>query len=83
VATFLRVFVELFVTALFLVVMGRVLVSWINPTFRGPVARFLYDTTEPLLAPIRRLLPSTGMIDLSPLVLVLLLGILLRLVVLH
>jgi YggT family protein len=47
------------------------------------VARFLYDTTEPLLSPIRRFLPQTGMIDLSPLVLVLLLGVLMRLVLLR
>ena len=77
---FLRVFIQLFVTALWLLVIGRVLLSWINPRFEGPVARFLFDTTEPLLAPIRRVLPSTGMIDLSPLVLVLVLGVLLRVV---
>jgi YggT family protein len=82
VSTFIRVFLELFVTALFLVLIGRVLISWVNPTFTGPVARFLYETTEPILAPIRRVLPSTGMIDLSPLVLVLVLGILLRLALL-
>jgi YggT family protein len=79
-AEFLRVFFQLLVTVLWLIVVGRVLLSWINPTFEGPVARFLYDTTEPLLAPIRRFLPQTGMFDLAPLVLVLALGILLRLV---
>jgi YggT family protein len=83
VGDFVRVFVQLFVSALFLVVTARVLISWINPRFEGPVARFLYDTTEPLLSPIRRFLPQTGMIDLSPLVLVLLLGVLMRLVLLR
>ena len=77
---FLRVFFQLLVTVLWLMVIGRVLLSWINPRFEGPVARFLYDTTEPLLAPIRRFLPRTGMFDLAPLVLVLALGLLLRLV---
>lgn len=77
---FLRVFIQLFVTALWLLILGRVLLSWVNPRFEGPVARFLYDTTEPLLAPIRRVLPSMGMIDLSPLVLILLLGVVMRLV---
>ena len=79
--TFLRVFVQLLVTVLFLVVLGRVLISWINPRFEGPVARFLYESTEPLLSPIRRVLPKTGMIDLSPMVLSMLLLILMRLVV--
>jgi YggT family protein len=77
---FLLVFIQLFVTALWLLVIGRVLLSWINPRFEGPVARFLYETTEPLLAPIRRVLPQTGMIDLSPLVLMLVLGVLVRLI---
>ena len=78
VPTFVRVFVQLFVTVLFLVVIGRVLISWVNPRFEGPVARFLYDTTEPLLSPIRRILPKTGMIDLSPMVLSMVLLILIR-----
>ncbi len=82
-AEFLRVFLQLFVTVLWLLLLGRVLLSWFNPRFEGPVARFLYETTEPLLAPIRRVLPQMGMIDLSPLVLILLLGVLMRLVVLR
>ena len=80
---FIQVFVSLFVTALFLVVLGRVLISWINPRFEGAVARFLYDTTEPLLSPIRRVLPSTGMIDLSPMILVMVLLILMRVLLLR
>ncbi|HWH37970.1 MAG TPA: YggT family protein [Candidatus Limnocylindrales bacterium] len=79
VQTFLSVFVWLLVTALWLLILGRVLLSWINPRFEGPIARFLYDTTEPLLAPIRRLMPQTGMIDFSPLVLMLIMGVLVRL----
>lgn len=77
---FVHVFVQLLVTAVWLLVIGRVLLSWVNPRFEGPVARFVYHTTEPILAPIRRLLPSTGMIDFAPLVLVLILGVLLRVV---
>lgn len=80
---FLHVFIQLFVTALWLLVIGRVLLSWINPRFEGPVGRFLFETTEPLLAPIRRFLPTTGMVDWSPLVLMILLGLLVRLVILR
>jgi YggT family protein len=47
----------------------------------APVAQFLYRITEPVLAPVRRALPSMGGIDLSPLVVILgiqiLMGILL------
>ena len=78
---FVVVFIQIFFTALWLVIVGRVLLSWVNPTFSGPVARFLFDTTEPLLKPIRRFLPATGAVDLSPLVLMLILTLVLNLVV--
>jgi YggT family protein len=37
----------------------------------APVAQFLYRITEPVLAPVRRVLPSMGGLDLSPLVVIL------------
>jgi len=80
VGQFLVVFFQLLITALWLVVVGRVLLSWVNPTFSGPVGRFLFETTEPLLAPIRRFMPATGAVDWSPLVLMLLLGVVVQLV---
>ena len=60
-------------------VIGRILLSWVNPSFDGPVGRFLFETTEPLIAPIRRVLPKSGMFDWAPLLLLLGLGVLLRL----
>ena len=83
IGTFVQVFISLFVTALFIVVLGRVLMSWINPRFEGAIAKFLYDTTEPLLSPIRRVLPSTGMIDLAPMILIMALLILMRVLLLR
>ena len=83
ISTFVRVFVQLFVTSLFIVVTGRILISWINPRFEGPVARFLYETTEPLLSPIRRVLPQSGMMDFSPMVLGMVLLILMRVLLLR
>jgi YggT family protein len=65
---FLVVFVRFMIIALYLVLLGRVLMSWINPRFEGPVGRFLYETTEPFLAPIRRVLPQGGTFDFSPIV---------------
>jgi len=80
VSQFFFVFVQLFVTVLWLVVVARVVISWVNPTYQGPVARFLFETTEPLLAPIRRVIPSKGTVDFSPLVLLLALGFLVQLI---
>jgi YggT family protein len=68
---------SLVVTA-WLIVLGRVLLSWIDPQFQRPISQFVYSLTEPVLAPIRKVLPRAGMFDLSPLVLLLGLGLLMR-----
>ncbi|MGH2408040.1 MAG: YggT family protein [Candidatus Limnocylindrales bacterium] len=65
---YLVVFLRLFVVALYIVLLGRVLMSWIDPRFQGRAAHFFYETTEPILAPIRRALPISGPLDWSPLV---------------
>ena len=77
---FVRNFLEILVLVLWLLVLGRVLVSWVDPMARNAVSRYVVAMTEPMLAPIRRLLPQTGMIDFSPLILMLGLGVLLRFV---
>ena len=73
-------FVQSLVLVLWLLVLGRVLVSWVDPGGQNTVSRYLVGMTEPLLAPIRRVLPQTGMFDWSPLILMLGLGVLLRVV---
>jgi len=50
------------------VLLARVLISWFQVDPHNPIVRVLYQLTEPLLAPIRRLLPSTGMMDFSPII---------------
>ncbi len=54
-------------TALYWVILIRVLISWVNPDPLNPIVQFLYQVTEPILEPIRRVLPVLP-IDLSPLV---------------
>lgn len=63
-----------------LVIFARVVLSFVDPAGRSRYAGFIISTTEPLLAPIRRLMPRTGMIDLSPLIAVLIIGAMLRVV---
>jgi YggT family protein len=77
---FVRNFLEILVLVLWLLVLGRVILSWIDPAARNAPSRYVVALTEPLLAPIRRLLPQTGMVDFSPLILMLVLGVLLRFV---
>lgn len=52
------------------IVIARALLSWVNPDPRNPIVRFLYNATEPLLYRVRRVLPSMGGIDFSPLVVI-------------
>jgi YggT family protein len=75
---FVLTFVQFMLLALWLLVFGRVLMSWVDPTGRNQVSAFLIQATEPMLAPVRRMLPATGMIDWSSLVVLLILGLLLR-----
>ena len=75
---FLRNFVELLVIALTVLILGRIFVSWLDPTRRSRVSSFLYQVTEPILAPIRRVLPQTGMIDFSPMIVILILSVILQ-----
>ena len=77
---FIIVILQALVVAVWLVVLGRVLMSWIDPRFEKPLSQFMYSLTEPILAPIRNVLPRTGMLDLSPLVLLLVLGFLMRVI---
>lgn len=56
----------------------EVIFSWVNP--HAPLAPFIRALNEPLLSPIRRIIPLVGSIDLSPLVLFILLRIGLMLV---
>jgi YggT family protein len=79
VGLFLRNLVEIALAAGTLLVLGRVLISWVDPIGRTQLGSFLISTTEPILAPVRRILPSTGMIDLSPLIVLIVLTTLLRL----
>ena len=63
-----------------LILLARVLMSWLpNLDPNNPIARFLYQVTEPVLAPIRSALPPLGGIDLSPLVVFLGISVLMQL----
>jgi YggT family protein len=66
-------FFNLLISALIYAIIGRALISWFDPGFSNPVSRFLRDVTEPILGPIRRIMPGGMMIDFSPMVAIFLL----------
>ena len=51
-----------------ILIIARVVFSWGQVSYRNRVMRFLVNVTEPLLGPLRRMLPPLGWIDISPLV---------------
>ena len=77
-AAFLLNFLRFVLIGLWLVILARVVISWVDPGGRSRFSAFIIQTSEPLLAPVRRLLPKTGMFDLSPLIVLLVLGALMR-----
>ena len=78
--TFLLNFIQFLLMALWALVFGRMIMSWVDPTGRNQVSAFLIQTTEPLLAPVRRMLPQTGMIDWSGFIVLIILSFLWRLI---
>lgn len=65
---YLGIFINVLFYVLWAAILGRVILSWINLSPQNPIVVLIYGITEPILAPIRRVLPSMGMLDLSPMV---------------
>ena len=67
---FLIVFTEAFINvlavALQIVILARVLLSWMPARLPFGLGEFVFSVTEPILAPIRRALPFMGGMDFSP-----------------
>jgi YggT family protein len=55
-------------TAMQIAIIARALFSWFDPTGRTPIGKILLRVTDPIIVPIRRLLPSAGFVDFSPIV---------------
>jgi len=62
------------------IVLLAVVMSWLRLGPRNPVATTLYSLTEPVLEPIRRVLPEVGGLDFSPMVLLIVLRLMRSLV---
>ena len=72
---FISTFVGLLFNILAMAIFARALLSWI-PSLRPEnlIVRFLMDITEPILSPLRRVIPSIGAMDLTPLIAMLILS---------
>jgi YggT family protein len=63
------------------ILLARIFMSWIRPDPHHPVVQWVHRLTDPVLEPVRRLLPIQGMgIDFSPIVVFILLELLQRVI---
>ena len=76
---FFFTFIQLLVNILTLAIVARAILSWVRIDPYHPVVRVLDQVPEPILAPIRRLMPTTSGIDFSPIIAIVLLMVLERL----
>lgn len=76
----MTIFVDLIFEFLWVILMVRIILSFIQHDPYHPVIRVVYDISEPILAPFRRLMPDVGGIDFSPIVAFLALELVRRLV---
>ena len=73
--------IQLLFTILELAVLARVLFSWIQPDPYNPVVRTIVRLSDPILAPLRRIIPPLGMLDITPLVALIALSIIEQIVI--
>jgi YggT family protein len=74
--TFLRYFIPLVFNLYSFLILARVLLSWVNLSPYHPVVIFINEATDPVLKPLRNVIPPVGMLDISPIAALLLLQIL-------
>lgn len=73
--------VDIIFEVLVWLVIIRCILSFVRHNPYQPVIRFVYDVTEPIMAPFRRLIPAAGGLDFSPIVVLLVLSLVQRIVV--
>ena len=66
--TFAEAFINVFFGAILLAIFARVILSWVQARLPFGLNDFIFAVTEPILGPIRRLLPAAAGMDFSPLI---------------
>ena len=63
-----RYFIEIIFNLLSLAILARVLISWLNVDPYHPAVIFIHRITEPVLKPLREIIPPVGRLDITPIV---------------
>ena len=67
--------IGLLVNIYFFALLGMIILSWIAPGSKHPAIYLLYQITEPVMAPFRKMLPAMGGMDFSPILLFILINV--------
>ena len=76
--TFLISIVFLMLQILWFAIFARAIISWFPIDPQGPIVKALDAVTEPLLGPLRRVVPRIGMVDITPMVAIILIFVLMQ-----
>ena len=63
------------------IIIVQVIISWINPDAYNPITMIMYQLSEPILRPVRRIIPSAGGFDFSPLIVLVIINLLMILLI--
>ena len=63
------------------IIIVQVIISWLNPNVYNPITTIMYQISEPILKPIRQFIPSSGGLDFSPLVALIIINLLMILII--
>ncbi len=67
--------IGLLVNIYFFAILAMIILSWVAPGSNHPAIYLLYQLTEPVMAPVRKLLPAAGGIDFSPILVFILINV--------
>ncbi len=72
--------INLLFNVIYILILARIIFSWVrvspyHPTW-GPIMRFVYQVTDPIMIPIQRMMPPMGGLDFSPMIVLILASVL-------
>ena len=73
-------FIAILCQVLALIIFIRAILTWFTISRHNPAVAFLDFITEPILAPLRRIIPTLGMIDITPMLAIIILLIIARII---
>lgn len=67
--------IALLVNIYFFALLAMIILSWVAPRSKNPAIYLLYQITEPIMAPLRKIIPSMGGLDFSPILVFILINV--------